>query len=156
MEKLIDVIQVVLVSALPVLELRVGLPLALFLGFSKRWALFYGVLGNTIGLFLAFIILDHLMPWLGKIKLFQQIYLYSTNRIHKKGNRHKQMRYLGLFILVAIPLPGTGAWTAALVSYLFKFERWKALLVIFAGIITLAAFILFVGVIGIHGYKKIY
>ena len=156
MENLIDVLKVLIVSALPVLELRVGLPLAILLGFSKRWAFFYSVLGNTLGLFTAFYVLDHMMPKLKKFKIIQQVYVSSTKRVMRSRSRHQRLKYLGLFFLVAIPFPGTGAWTAALVSYLFGFERHRTLLVTFAGIVAVALAILFVGVITIHGYRKVF
>ncbi len=156
MENITDILKVIFVSALPVLELRVGLPMAIFLGLSKRWAVFYSVLGNTMGLFTAFIILDHLMPWFNKIELFRRIYLYSTEKATRHRSRYLRLRYWALFLLVAIPLPGTGAWTAALVSYLFRFDRRRALLVIFAGIIAVSIVMLTVGVITLHGYRQIF
>ncbi len=156
MENLDVILKVIFVSALPVLELRAGLPLAIVLGLSKRWAFFYGVLGNTLGLFIAFIILDYLMPYLMKVKIFRRIYLYSTQKVRNRRRRHLRLRYWGLFFLVALPLPGTGAWTAALVTYLFRFERRQALLAIFAGIIAVAVIILTVGIITVRGYRHIF
>ncbi len=156
MENIMDIMKVVFISAMPVLELRAGLPLAVLLGFSKRWAFFYGVLGNTLGLFIAFLLLDHLMPYLKKIKVVRRIYLYSTRKVRRRRRRYLKMRYWGLFFLVATPLPGTGAWTAALVSFLFRFDRQQSMLVIFFGILAVAAIILTVGIITIHGYQFIF
>ena len=61
-------------------------------------------------------------------------------------NRSKIEKYAawGLFLFVAIPLPGTGAWTGALVASLFDMNRWKAMLSIFAGVVT-AGFIMTFG-----------
>jgi uncharacterized membrane protein len=153
MEHALDALKVIFVSALPVAELRVGLPLALILGFSKRWALFYGVLGNTLGLYMAFFVLDHLMPYLKQIKFFRMLYLRSTRKARRSRQRYMRLRYFALFLLVAIPLPGTGAWTAALVSYLFRFERSRAKVVIFFGILAVAVIMLTVGVITRHGLE---
>ncbi len=153
---IMNILKVLIVSALPVLELRVGLPLAMLLGFSKRWAFFYGVLGNTIGLIIAFVILDHLTPYLIRVKLFRDIYDYTTKKVQRQEGRYRRLKYWGLFFLVAIPLPGTGAWTAAFVSYFFGFDRRRAMLVIFAGIVAVAVIILTVGIITIHGYRHFF
>ena len=156
MDYIIDVLKVVIFSALPVIEVRGGLPLAIILGFSKRWAFFYGVLGNTLGLFIAFIILDHLMPLFMRFSIFRRIYNYSTAKVQRRRTRYIKLRYWALFMLVAIPLPGTGAWTAALVTYLLGFDRRRALLVIFAGILAVTTIILSVGMLTFHGIERMF
>ena len=156
MMDIFQIFQVVVFSAMPLVEVRGGLPLALVLEFPKRWAFFYGVLGNTLGLFAAFFILDHLMPYLKKIGILNRIYLSSTRRALRGRKRYLRLRYWALYLLVAIPLPGTGAWTAALVSYLFRFDRQQALLVIFAGIVTVTGLMLTLGVITIHGFRHFF
>ncbi len=149
-------LKVILVSAMPVIEVRGGLPFAILLGLSKTEALFFGILGNTIGLFMAFAVLDFLMPWLKKIKIFRYIYLRSTKKARRGREKYNRLGFWAIFLLVAIPLPGTGAWTAALVTHLFRFERRRSLLVIFAGIVAVAYLILTVGVIGFRGLHKIF
>ncbi len=150
-----EALQVIFVSAMPVIEVRGGLPFAILLGLSKTEALFFGILGNTIGLFMAFAVLDFLMPWLKKIKIFRYIYYRSTKKAMRGREKYKRFGFWAIFLLVAIPLPGTGAWTAALVTHLFRFERRRSLLVIFAGIVAVAYLILTVGVIGFRGLRQI-
>ena len=154
-ENWLDIIKVIIFSALPVVEIRGGLPLAVLLGFSKRWAFFYGVLGNTLGLVLAFFILDYLMPWLLKVDILRRIYSWSSSRVERKRGRYVRLRYWALFLLVAIPLPGTGAWTAALASYLLKFDRRRAFIVIFLGILAVGTIILSAGMLTFHGIRHI-
>jgi uncharacterized membrane protein len=60
-------------------------------------------------------------------------------RTRKKANeRIEKYEYLGLFFFVAIPVPFTGAWTGALIAYLFNLKFSKSLLTIFLGIIIAA------------------
>jgi uncharacterized membrane protein len=60
-------------------------------------------------------------------------------RTRKKANKQiRKYEYLGLFFFVAIPLPFTGAWTGALISYLFNLKFFKSLLIIFLGVILAA------------------
>ncbi len=149
------ILKVIIFSALPIIEIRGGLPLAILLGLSKTEALFFGILGNTLGLFIAFAVLDFFMPWLIKIKIFRYIYLRSTKKARRSRKKYKRFHYWAIYLLVAIPLPGTGAWTAALVTHLFRFERRRSLIVIFAGIVTVGILILTVGVITFRGLRHI-
>ncbi|HHX76991.1 MAG TPA: small multi-drug export protein [Firmicutes bacterium] len=150
------IIQVVLVSATPLIEARGGIPLAILLGLSKTEAIFFGILGNTLGLFLAFAVLDYMQPFIRKITLLQRIYSYSTLRVRRKEEVYRKLRYWALFTFVALPLPGTGAWTAALITYLLGFERKRALAAIFLGIVAMSILIMGVGVITFRGVQRIF
>ena len=57
-------------------------------------------------------------------------------KAHLKGKKVTRYRYLGLFVFVAIPLPGTGAWTGALVAAFLNMPLRKALVSIFFGVVT--------------------
>ena len=57
-------------------------------------------------------------------------------RAHKKGKMLVKYQTLGLYILVAIPLPGTGAWTGALVAAVFNLRLKNSVPAIFLGVIT--------------------
>lgn len=55
----------------------------------------------------------------------------------KKGNKAAgTLAFLGLYLFVAIPLPGTGAWTGSLVAAVFGMKKWRALLAVFLGVLT--------------------
>jgi uncharacterized membrane protein len=64
--------------------------------------------------------------------------------MHKKAkkveNRFEKFEYLSLVLFVAIPLPGTGAWTGALVSWILGLNRWKSFIAIAFGV-TIAGFL---------------
>ena len=53
----------------------------------------------------------------------------------KKSEQIEKYGYLGLLLFVAIPLPGTGAWTGSLIAVLFGMKTSKSLLYIFFGVI---------------------
>jgi uncharacterized membrane protein len=60
-------------------------------------------------------------------------------RTRKKANEKiRKYEYLGLFLFVAVPIPFTGAWTGALIAYLFDLKFSKSLIAIFAGVILAA------------------
>lgn len=147
------ILKVLIVSALPLLELRAGLPLAIFLGLSKLEAFGYSIAGNLLGLLLAYAVLDFMMPYLKKVGPFRWVYYQSTLRVRRKRERYRRLGYLALYLVVAVPLPGTGAWTAALASFLFGFHRQKSLAVISAGIVTAALLVLAAGVYSVRGFR---
>lgn len=75
---------------------------------------------------------------LGKLKFFKKIIDWLTERTTKKiENDEKLQNYtsLGLFLFVAIPLPGTGAWTGSLIANFLKLPMKKAFPVIAAGVL---------------------
>ncbi len=126
------------VSLLPILELRGGLIAAALLHVDWAVAFPICVIGNIlpIPLILLFIrkIFDFIKKtnflWLGKIVV----------KIDEKAqNKTKNMNtasLLGLFLFVAIPLPGTGAWTGALVANILNIKPLKAFIIILLGILT--------------------
>lgn len=127
-----------LVSLLPVLELRGGLIAAALLGVDWMVAFPICVIGNMLPIpfILLFIrkIFDFIKRtnflWLGKIvtKL--------DERAQKKSKGVETASFWGLFILVAIPLPGTGGWTGALVANVLNIKTSRASWIILLGVIA--------------------
>lgn len=122
------------ISMTPVLELRGAIPFGLAMGLPVGLVYLVSVIGNMVPvpaiiLFVrsAFRSLRKL-PWLGtKIAKLEQ-------RAHLKGRLVRKYRLLGLIVLVAIPLPGTGAWTGALVAALLGIRIQLALPAILLGV----------------------
>ena len=100
-------------AAVPVVELRGAIPFGLAFGLPADLVFLLAVVGNMLPMpFLLFFVrkvfrLLRQRPWWGeKIDRLE-------SRAHLKGRMVRKYRILGLIILVAIPLPGTGAWTGA-------------------------------------------
>lgn len=127
-----------IVSLLPILELRGGLIAAALLGVDWSIAFPICVIGNVlpIPIILLFIrkIFDFIKKtnflWLGKV---------VTKIDEKAQNKSKSMNtasLLGLFLFVGIPLPGTGAWTGALVANILNIKPLKSFITIILGVIA--------------------
>ncbi len=125
-------------SMSPVLELRAAIPLGyLQFGLTIWEASIVAIIGN----FLAGTIVLSLLPSFIKLcekhsaflhKIAQKILRYT----HKKhSHKMEVVGEIALILFVAIPLPGSGAWTGALVAYLFGIPYKKALALIFVGIV---------------------
>ncbi|MBQ6807692.1 MAG: small multi-drug export protein [Firmicutes bacterium] len=125
--------RVLVLSMLPVTELRGAIPLGVLWGLKPVICYFWAVTGNFIpviplllGLKLLFRCILRRPRWQGIVS--------HLNR-HTAGNQEKVRRYgmLGLTLLVAVPLPGTGVWTGALVAALLNLRFRSALLAITLG-----------------------
>ncbi len=122
-------------SMLPIGELRAALPLGLFLGLSPEASFFWSELGNILIVMLILKMLGPISIWLMKHskwlnKMFSKLFHHTRT---KHTERFEKMGEALLVILTAIPIPGTGAWTAALIAFLFELPYWKSILFILIG-----------------------
>ncbi len=126
---------VFLTSMIPVIELRGALPLAINL-LHIPWykAFFISFLGNILPVPLILYFLKPVTVILCKIPLFKKFFDWLFSKTRKKSAIVEKYEELGLLIFVAIPLPGTGAWTGALLAYLMSLKFGKSMLFIFIGV----------------------
>jgi len=87
-------------------------------------------------------------------KPYRSVMSRVLRRIRRKSDRvEKQVGgvgYIALAALVAIPLPGTGAWTGALIAWMLGLSRWKSFIAIAAGVV-IAGFIVLLASLGLFG-----
>ena len=126
-----------LVSMVPVVELRGGVPFGVALGLPPWAALIAGIIGNMIPIPFIVVYIRRIFQWMRRrIPRLGQLVDRLEKKAHLKGRKVTKYKYLGLFIFVAIPLPGTGGWTGALVAAFLNMPLRKALPSIFAGVVT--------------------
>ncbi len=126
-----------IVSLLPILELRGGLVAAKILGVAWPVAFPVCVLGNMLPIPFLLIFLKKIFCFIRRhSKRLSAVVEKLEERASKKGEKVKKYRTFGLFVLVAIPLPGTGAWTGALVAETLGTSPRKAFFTIFLGVIA--------------------
>lgn len=123
-----------IISMIPIIELRVAIPIGQGMGLGFWSCYIISVLGNMLPVPIILLFVRSVLNWMKGIKHLDKIALW----VEKKGNKHSASvtKYAtwGLFIFVAIPLPGTGAWTGALVAALLDMRMKKAFPFIFAGV----------------------
>ena len=117
---------------MPLSELRGGIPLALYLGFSPLESYILGVVGNLIPVPFILLLLDKIKNI--KIKFISKAYLEITKRVEKRRNLIERYGYVGLTLFVAVPLPVTGAWTGSLLAFLLGLNKFKSFLAISVGV----------------------
>lgn len=139
------IILTLLWAMVPVVELRGAIPIGVGLGLPLWLSIAISVIGNVIPVPFIMLFIRQIFKWMRHVnKTFARI----VDKMEEKANKHrdKVTRYgfWGLFILVAIPLPGTGAWTGALVAAIMELRFKTALPAIFAGVIGAAIIVSFV------------
>ena len=127
-------VSTILVSMVPVLELRGGIPWGVAHGLSHFAAFVCAVIGNMIPLPFIVVYIRRIFKWMRRhLPQLDHMVDRLEAKAHLKGRKVTKYRYLGLMIFVAIPLPGTGAWTGALVAAFLDMRLRKAMPAIFAG-----------------------
>jgi len=141
------VLKVVGLSAAPISELRGGLPLGLALGLSPAWAYTVAVFGNILPIPLLLWGLAQLLPLLpqlpGTLGELARRYLAWQRRRH--SSRFARLGDLALVLVVAVPLPATGAWTGALVATLLGIPPRRAFPYIVLGVLIAGGIVLAAG-----------
>lgn len=126
---------VFVVSLFPILELRGGILAGYALGVSLLESFPIAFVGNILPIPFILILINAIFRWMKKTPLAGLV-----NRIEKrtlaKKTQIERFGYFGLYLFVAIPLPGTGAWTGALLSCLLNMQKGKSFLAILLGVLT--------------------
>ena len=138
-----ELLMTFLIAMVPVLELRGAIPAGIAAGLPPAAAAAAAILGNLVPSPFLILLLRRIFDWLRKSSWAGPKIDWLERRAHLKGRIVKKYRTIGLIILVAIPLPGTGAWTGALVADVLDLRLRTAfpaiaLGVLIAGIITTA------------------
>ena len=136
-----------LLGMCPIIEIRGAIPVGVGLGLTYFEAFVVGFIGNIIPIYFIVKHIGVIFEVLGKIKIFKKIIDWASDRATKKieeSERLQNFTALGLYLFVAIPLPGTGAWVGSLIANFLHVPLKKAWLpltlgVLSAGIIILAA-----------------
>ena len=131
------IISTFFISMVPVIELRGAIPIGTGMGLSLWLAIFVSIIGNMVPVPFIIVFIRKIFEWMRK-KLPKLDGLVS--KLEARADKHKETvlkyEFWGLFLLVAIPLPGTGAWTGALVAAMMDMRLKKAVPAIFLGVVT--------------------
>lgn len=139
---------VLICSMIPIIELRGAIPLGAWLELPWWQNYILAVLGNMIPVPFILLFIDKFIGWMSrsKIKFFNKVGTWLTNKAEKNREKIEKYSFWGVCLFVAVPLPVTGAWTGSLVAATIGMKGWKAFLscllgVMIAGVImTLASY----------------
>lgn len=146
-----NILLTILIAMVPVIELRGAIPIGVANGLEPWFATILAVIGNLIPIPFILLLLNKIFDWLRDKKYTKKMIAWLEKKAEKNRKKVDKYGWLGLIILVAIPLPGTGAWTGALVASCFKMKFKPSMLAIFAGVIIAAVIVFAIT----YGFTKI-
>lgn len=126
---------VFVISLLPILELRGGLLAAGALNLSPFVAYPLAIIANLLPIPFILMFLTPIFNWMKHTKLFKGIVEKLEKKAEKNKGKFEKGEFIALVLFVGIPLPGTGAWTGALIASVLGMNKKKAMLAITLGVI---------------------
>lgn len=130
------ILTVLVMSAAPISELRGAIPLGISLGMTPEQATLISVFGNAIIVPILLLITKPLFDKVRTIKAFTNLIHRYEERAANKVKNYRKYRLLGLYILVAIPLPTTGVYTGCVAATVMDIKFKNALFAIVMGVFT--------------------
>ena len=148
------------ISMVPIVELRGAVPAGLAMGLPVIPTYIVSVIGNMLPVPVILLFAKAVLLWCTKLpgglgRFFMKIYDKGVKAGEKMQAKAGRGIYWALFLFVAIPLPGTGAWSGALIATLLKMPKTKALTSILCGVIV-AGFIMLLGSQGVIGVAHLF
>lgn len=133
-----------IISLMPILELRGGLLAASLLKIPEVEAIPISIIGNILPIPFILLFIKHIFKWMKKINFFRGLIEKLEKRAMSKSDKIQKYEFVGLMLFVGIPLPGTGAWTGALIASLLGIDIKKSSLAILCGILIATVIMYFV------------
>lgn len=139
-----------IISLMPILELRGGLLAASLLDVEFIRAAVICIVGNVLPIPIVLLFLRFVLDLFEKWSVTKKIVTWLEKKVEEKREQIDKYGYLGLIIFVGIPLPGTGAWTGALLAIMLGMNRKKSFVCILLGVLMAAVImsILSYGILG--------
>lgn len=139
---------VFILSMTPLIELRGGIIAGYLYGFSLIKTLGLTIFANLIPVPFILLFIKQIFKFMKKHGILTKFIKKLKTRTLGRSDRIKRLEFWGLILYVGIPIPGTGAWTGALIASLLNIDTKKAMFAIFCGIL-LAATLMSLGVYGV-------
>lgn len=126
----------VFVAMLPIVELRGAIPVGVAIGLDVRYTFLLALIGNLIPVPFIILFIRRILEWLRtKSEWLDRVINKKVEKTMKHSDLIYKSKLLGLMIFVAIPLPGTGAWTGALLAALLDLRLKNAFPAILCGVL---------------------
>jgi uncharacterized membrane protein len=133
---------VVIISALPVVELRGALPIAInVFHMPWYWAYLLAVIGNMLPVPILLLFFESLVRVVSKVETGRRLVNWVMERTRRHGKLIERYERIGLILFVAIPLPFTGAWTGSIAAFLMGMKFKHSFLSILCGVLISGAIV---------------
>ena len=145
-----DALYVFLISMLPIIELRGALPVGAALGLPWWQAFLLAIIGNLLPVPFILLLVEKVLGFMKQHGIFPRLIQWLEEKAQKGIKKVEKHALVGLLLFVAIPLPGTGAWTGSLVASLFHLDRRYSFVSVVLGVLLAGAVVTLIsyGVLG--------
>ena len=144
----------ILLSLLPIAELRGGIPYAIANNINPFIAYLICVGANVLAFPIVFFFLEFLHPLFLKIDLYKNLFDKFVIKTREKLNdKIKKYGFWGLMLFVMIPLPVTGAYTGSFAAWLFNIPKKKAFLSVVLGVVISGIIVTTIMLTGIEAFQ---
>lgn len=126
-------IALLIISMLPLVELKGSIPIGLAMGFKPINAYLYSIIGSSIPAIFIILWIMPIFSYMKKKNKLKKIVAWAEKKAKKKEEKIKKYEYLGLFLFVAIPLQGTGVWMGSLIASILGLNKKKSLIIVCLG-----------------------
>ena len=131
-----DYIWVFFISMLPIIELRGAIPVGVGMGLPFINTYLVAAIGNMLPVPVILLLVKPVLQYMARFKVFEKLVNFVLEKGHAAGAKFGNTKYWALYTFVAIPLPGTGAWTGSLAAALLDLDKGKSFVAVFAGVLT--------------------
>jgi len=128
-------LQIILLSAIPLTELRLTIPLAVALGISPLKSFFLACFGNFLPIIPLLLLLEPVSKLVAGLPLINKFFVKLLEKTRAKGQKVEKNGALGLLLFVAVPFPGTGVYSGAILAFLFGIRFWYSFLALTLGML---------------------
>jgi len=148
------ILKAILISIIPIAELRGGIPFAIANDMNPVLAYFICVVANILAFPIVYLFLEFLHPLFSKIDFYKNIYDQFVIKTRKKiDGKIERYGFWGLMIFVMIPLPITGVYTGSFGAWLLNIPKKKAFLAVVLGVIISGIIVTAVTLSGIEAFQ---
>ena len=148
------------IGMVPIIELRGAIPVGVFtFNLTYLESFLCSFIGNIIPVYFIVKFIRPLFDLFGRWKIFKVIIDWATEKATRNienSPRLQNFTALGLFLFVAVPLPGTGAWVGSLIANFLNLPPKKAIPPIVAGVLAAGIIVLIVTAVSFGGVQYIF
>ena len=145
------IIGITFISMIPIIELRGSIPVGFVMGLPWYASLVCSIIGNMLPVPVILLFVVKVFEFMKKHNILTKFVNKMEQKAMNRSEKVSKGEFWGLMLFVAIPLPGTGAWTGALIAALLKMNRRDSFLSILLGVI-IAGTLVTLGTYGILGF----
>lgn len=125
--------RILILAAIPIIEQKAAIPIGVVAGLPVWEVYIITLIGAIIPSPIIIWFIEHIFTYLKRYPALDRLITHFEEKTRKKSGNIEKYKLLGLFLFVAIPLPGTGVWTGSLASVLLGLEKKEAVVTVFLG-----------------------